>query len=62
MKKEYIGLRMDEKLHRNLNRIAGRLNQSKAETSRLLVSYALEQVQNDPILLLDHAQKQSSQR
>jgi len=46
---------------RDLERVSGRILHSLSETSRLLLTYAIDQVKDDPYMLLDYASKNKQQ-
>lgn len=62
MKKEhYTAVRMTAPQRRDLERVSGRILHSLSETSRLLLTYAIDKVKDDPYMLLDYASKNKQQ-
>ena len=63
MKKEhYTAVRMTAPQRRDLERVSGRILHSLSETSRLLLTYAIDKVKDDPYMLLDYASKNKQQK
>lgn len=52
---------MNADLHRKIDRISSRLNQSRSEALRLLSEFALEKLGGDPLTLLDYGKANQQQ-
>lgn len=60
-KTHYVAVRMNADLHRKIDRISSRLNQSRSEALRLLSEFALEKLGGDPLTLLDYGKANQQQ-